>query len=125
MKILLVDDHGGSRRGIREILEGESCGAEVSEADSLEMLVHLAGSGPWDLVILGVTVAGIRSVEVTSQLRVIQPDLPILFMGMDSGEEYDRMVADAGGCGYLNKQYASSELVELVQGIHKKCTLRG
>ena len=117
LKILIVDDHAIVRRGLKQILEGESGLAQVSEAQNGAEALQMAREQAWDMLILDINLPGQSGLEVLNDLHYQYPRLPILIMSMYAEDQYAVRVLKAGAAGYLNKQSAPEELVKAIKKI--------
>jgi PAS domain S-box-containing protein len=84
-RILVVDDDGGIRRSLTEILELDGCCVDAA-GDGEEALAKLA-EGRYDAVISDVVMPRMDGYELFTTVRERFPDLPILMM---TAFHYDR-----------------------------------
>ena len=113
LKVLLVDDHGFFRVGLRGMLAAE--GLEVVEARSGEAAVALvAGTAP-DVVLMDLHMAGMSGVEATRALARAATDVPVVMLTV-SADDHDVVEAvRAGARGYLLKDAALEEIVASIR----------
>ena len=111
-KILLADDHGMVRRGLRLILDAQPDLEVVAEAsDGLEA-VALAGRTEVDLAILDISMPRLTGLQAARELHRRQPQVRVLVLSMHENEQYLREALKAGACGYVVKKVADRDLVE-------------
>lgn len=114
LALLVVDDDLATRRSMRLILEGS--GARVHDArqgaDALLMWSDLRGQ--IDLVITDLRMPEMGGEELAERLRMLRPDLPILFV---SGYALDRKVRRRPGEGYLDKPFGRTELLQAAAAV--------
>ena len=110
IRVLLVDDHGLMREGLRSILERESDVEVVGEAASGRAAVELARTLEPDVVIMDVAMKDSNGIEATRQLRSAQPDIKVIALSSHSDSRYVNAMLDAGACGYVLKANAYDEL---------------
>ncbi len=119
MRILIADDHAVLRLGLKEILADEFKKAEFGEADTAhEAIVHVRGE-KWDLVVLDITMPGPgqNSLEVLTEIKAIDPKLPVLVLsGHPEGDLAVRFLK-AGASGYVTKTRTPAELITAVRKI--------
>jgi two-component system invasion response regulator UvrY len=113
-KILIGGQNSISRRGVRQILEGETIQAAVGEAANFDSLLKLIVEKAWDLVVLDVNLSHNGRINVLKELRENNPAIPVLMIGMDPDDEYADFYGRAGACGYVNIQKASEMLAKTV-----------
>jgi two-component system NarL family response regulator len=110
IRVLLVDDHGLMREGLRSILEREIDVEVVGEAASGRAAVELARTLEPDVVIMDVAMKDSNGIEATRQLRSAQPDIKVIALSSHSDSRYVNAMLDAGACGYVLKANAYDEL---------------
>jgi len=111
-KILLADDHGMVRRGLRLILDAQPDLEVVAEAsDGLEA-VALAGRTEVDLAILDISMPRLTGLQAARELQRRQPQVRVLVLSMHENEQYLREALKAGASGYVVKRVADRDLVE-------------
>ena len=117
IRVLIADDHAILRRGLKEILEREMGGVVCGEAEDAEQVLAKVQSATWDLVILDVTMPGRSGLEVLSDVKRLQPKLPVLILSMHPEDQYGKRVLKAGAFGYLKKESAPEELIRAVRKV--------
>ena len=117
--IIIADDHAMVREGIRTILDEMNGLAVVGEAgDGLELLNLLKKTVP-KMVILDISMPGLRGIEVAREIKALYPEVHILMLSMHKSEEFLSMALSAGAKGYLLKEDSGKELLDAVQRIKK------
>ena len=119
MRVVIADDHGVVRQGIRGVLEGVD-GLEVvgEAADGNEALAMVTDLDP-DVVILDVNMPGKTGLEVTSDLRAAAHGVRVLILSMHDDPEYVLQAVRSGADGYVLKDAPPSELREAVVAVHE------
>jgi CheY-like chemotaxis protein len=115
-RVLVVDDHAPTRALIRTILDAEKHDRfEVVEASSgTECLKAADSQGPFDLILLDVTMPDMDGFEVCRALRHVDKHVPIVFVTA-KGEMRDYAAGrEAGGDSYLVKPIARAALRSMV-----------
>jgi two-component system, OmpR family, response regulator len=115
-RILVVDDHPPTRALIRTILESDKLeGFQVVEAASGQgCLDALDRKGPFDLVLLDVTLPDMDGFTVCRHLRTAHPSVPVVFVTARGGIKDYAAGRDVGGDSYLVKPIARSALRSIV-----------
>jgi two-component system invasion response regulator UvrY len=113
-RVLLVDDHPVIRQGIRRILTGTFADLNVSEADSGEQALALAEAGPWDLMLLDLSLPGVHGLEVIHQVRQAQPGIRIIVVSVHPAHQVARRAISAGAMAYIDKSATPEEMVKAV-----------
>ncbi len=118
-RIVLADDHVLLRHGIKTIIEGGEDLVVVGEAsDGLELLEVLKGITS-DMVILDISMAGLRGIEATSEIKMIYPETKVLMLTMHKRKEYFYHALSAGADGYLLKEDTATELFSAIKMIRE------
>jgi two-component system, NarL family, invasion response regulator UvrY len=117
MSILVADDHEVVRRGLKDILADEFDKVRIGEARDSKETLTLVAERKWDLILLDIVMPGPDIVEVISEIRKRQPDVPILILTAVSELEYAVNTIKAGANGYITKQYASDELLLAIKKV--------
>lgn len=119
MRVVIADDHGVVRQGIRAVLESVDGLEVVGEAgDGAEALRMVSDLEP-DMVILDVNMPGKTGLEVTSELREASNTTRVLILSMHDDPEYVLEAVRSGADGYVLKDAAPAELREAVQAVHE------
>ena len=111
-RILLADDHGLVRRGLRLILDGEPDLTVVAEAGDGAEAVSLAASTELDLAVLDIAMPRMTGLQAARELARRSPELPMLMLSMYDNEQYLIEALKAGAAGYVLKSVADRDLVE-------------
>ena len=117
-RVLIVDDHGLIRDGLRAILLSSFPDCDIAEAASFtEALERLEAMPDPDLVLLDLNMPDAQRFSALEQLRVDFPSLPVV---MVSGS-YDRVtVRDAlaaGAAGFLPKTLDRATILDAIQQV--------
>jgi len=119
-RILIADDHGLVRRGLRLILDAQPDLEVVAEAGDGAEAVKLALTAEIDLAILDISMPRMTGLQATRELRQRRPDLRVLVLSMHESEHYLYEALRAGASGYVVKKVADRDLVEAC-----RATMRG
>ena len=119
-RILLADDHGLVRPGLRLILDAQPDLEVVAEAGDGAEAVKLALAPEVDLAILDISMPRMTGLQATSELQQRRPDLRILILSMHESEQYLYEALRTGASGYVVKKVADRDLVEAC-----RATMRG
>lgn len=117
LRILIVDDHGIVRKGLRLQLEqGENFEVIGEASDGREAVRAAEQLGP-DVVIMDIGMPNLNGVEATSQIVKQRPETGVIILSMHSDESYLRRALAAGAKGYLLKDSADRDLYRAVEAV--------
>jgi two-component system, NarL family, response regulator NreC len=117
-RILIADDHGIVRQGLRLILEQRSQYEVVGEASDGREAVHLALELKPDLIVMDIAMRNLNGLDATEQILSHLPETRILILSMYAEESYLLRALNAGVRAYLLKDNAEADLfraLEVVQ----------
>ena len=115
IRVLLADDHGVVRKGLRFLLEQQQSFEIVGEAADGREAVRLAEETSPDVIIMDIAMPLLNGIEATAQIVKRRPETGIVILSMHSDEDYLLSALNAGAKGYLLKDSAE---VDLVRAIH-------
>jgi DNA-binding NarL/FixJ family response regulator len=117
MRVLLADDHGIVRRGMRALLELEPDVEVVGEAgDGLETL-RLCDSLRPDLAIVDIAMPSLNGIEVTARALKRSSTLRVIILSMHADESSVVRALMAGAKGYLLKEATEEDLLPAVRAV--------
>jgi DNA-binding NarL/FixJ family response regulator len=117
MRILVADDHGIVRAGIRLLLERQPGLEVVAEAsDGIEAVEQALAQRP-DLCILDVGMPRMTGLQAAREIRSHLPDARVLMLSMHDDEHYLFEALKAGASGYVLKREADQDLVGAVRAV--------
>ena len=104
-RLLIADDHPLFRGALREAVHGLFAGAEVAEAGSFEEVSDFLerGGGDIDLVLLDLSMRGVRGFSGLMYLRAQYPSLPIVVVSANDDPAVIRRCMEFGASGFIPK----------------------
>jgi DNA-binding NarL/FixJ family response regulator len=118
-QILIADDHGIVRKGLRTLLE-HSRGCEVcAEVSNGREAVEKARLLRPDIAILDITMPVLNGVEATRQIRKVSPHTEVLILSMHESDLLLKEGLEAGAKGYLLKEDADRYLLAAVNALRR------
>lgn len=117
IRILLADDHGVVRKGLRFLLERESGMEVVGEAADGRDAVRLAETVSPDVVIVDIAMPLLNGIEATAQILKRNSRIKVIVLSMHSDEDYLLSALNAGAKGYLLKDSAEEDLVRAIHSV--------
>ncbi len=119
IRLLIADDHGILRAGLRALLDSEPDMHVVAEAASGEDALRLSVERQPDVALLDLTMPGVSGIDVARRLREDLPELHILILTVHEDETLLREAIRAGAAGYITKRAIESELINAVRTVHR------
>ena len=119
IRILIADDHGVMRAGLRALLQDDPNIDVVGEARTGEDALHLAGELLPDMVLLDIGMPGIDGIEATHRLKKMAPKIQVLILSVYEEEHLLREAIRAGASGYVIKRAAEEELLAAIQAVSR------
>lgn len=110
LRILIVEDHGLVRAGLRAIIDGRNGFVVVGEAADGLSAIELATSLRPDVVLLDITLPGLGGLQVLRRLSEEEPAPRVLMLSVHDSEEYVWQSLRLGAAGYLLKDSEPAEL---------------
>lgn len=117
IRVVIADDHGLVRAGIRALLQDLENVEVVAEAcDGREAIDLLQKHRP-DVVLMDIGMAGMNGLDATVRIAKEYPDTRVIMLSMHSNEEYVLQSIRAGASGYLLKDSRKQELEFAVRSV--------
>jgi DNA-binding NarL/FixJ family response regulator len=117
IRVLLADDHGVVRKGLRFVLESEPDIEVVGEASDGRQAIEASDEKNPNVVVMDIAMPRLNGIDATAQIVKHQPQTGVIILSMYSDEEYLLRALTAGAKGYLLKDTAESELVTAVRTV--------
>ena len=117
IRVLLADDHGVVRKGLRFVLESEPDIEVVGEASDGRQAIEASDQKNPNVVVMDIAMPRLNGIDATAQIMKHQPHTGVIILSMYSDEEYLLRALTAGAKGYLLKDTAESELVNAVRTV--------
>ena len=119
IRVLLADDHAVMRRGIREILAGDSEVEVIGEAADGREAIRLADKLKPDVLIIDLGMPELNGLDAIRHIRREHPEVELLVFSMHDSEELIREVFSAGARGYVLKSDAALYLNQAVKSLSR------
>ena len=115
LRILLADDHGVVREGVRSLIAAQPDFEVVGEAGDGETACRLAERLHPDLVVMDVSMPGMTGDRATSLLKMACPGAKVLALTVHEDREHLRRLLQAGASGYVLKLATGEELIRAIR----------
>jgi len=119
IRVFIADDHAVVRDGLALVLDATSDMVVAgATGDAREVLAQIR-TGPWDVLILDLSLPGGGGLEVLSQIQPLRPDVHTVVYSMYPEEQYGARVLRMGAAAYLSKSRSIEELLEAIRRAHR------
>ncbi len=115
IRILVADDHGVVRKGLRFLLDRQPGMEVIGEASDGREAVKLCEDLAPNVVIMDVAMPLLNGIDAAAQIMKVNPDTGIVMLSMYADEAYLIRALSVGAKGYLLKDSAEVDLVRAVQ----------
>lgn len=119
IRILIADDHGVMRSGLRALLEDKKAMEVVGEAATGEETLNMAILHVPDIVLMDIGMPDIDGIEVTRRLRKISPQTQVLILTAYEDEVLLQEAVKAGAAGYIIKRAVADELLDAIRAVSR------
>jgi len=86
-------------------------GVATTAADAVEKVVHLTP----DLVLMDIRLSDSTGPQTCERIRTARPDVAVLILSAEGGEDLMTRAAEAGAAGYLSAEVSANELVGAIK----------
>jgi DNA-binding NarL/FixJ family response regulator len=116
MRVLLADDHGIVRRGLRGLLEEAGHSVVAEAADGLDA-VRLCEEHRPDLLILDIAMPKLNGIEVAARAQKLDHPPGVIMLSMHADESYILRALAAGARAYLLKSATDEDLLPAIRAV--------
>ncbi len=115
IRVLVADDHGIVRSGVRMLLDQQQGMCVVAEAEDGVEAVEAALEHKPDAVVLDVSMPRMTGIQATHEIKQHLPEAAVVLLSMHDDERYFYEALRAGAAGYVLKRSADAQLVEAIR----------
>jgi DNA-binding NarL/FixJ family response regulator len=116
-RLLIADDHGVVRGGLKLLLDRQPDLDVVAEAqDGAEAVAQALLHRP-DICILDVAMPKLTGIQAAREIKAQAPEIDVLILSMHDDERYIFEALKAGASGYVLKSEADQALVKAVRAV--------
>jgi len=118
IRVLLVDDHGVVRRGLRGYLELLDDIEIVGEAENGLRGVELALELRPDVVLMDLVMPQLDGIAATGRIKTAQPDVQVVALTSFIEEEKVLAALEAGASGFILKDADADDVAAAIRAAH-------
>ncbi len=115
IRILVADDHGVVRKGLKQIVADHHGMEVVGEAATGQEVLELISTRTFDVVILDIAMPGRGGLDILRELKAEKPELKVIVLSMYPEEQYAIRSLRDGASAYLTKASPPEELIQAIQ----------
>lgn len=116
-RILIADDHGIVRDGLRRIIDSAPDLVAAGEAIDGRQTLEQVRRGDYDMVLLDLSMPGASGLDLIRHVKSAAPRVKILVLSMHAEEQYAVRAIRAGAAGYLTKDCEPARFVAAVRKV--------
>ena len=117
LHILVADDHGIVRSGLRMLIDRQEGMRVVAEADDGVAAVEAAQREHPDVAVLDVAMPRMTGIQAAREIKAHCPETSVLLLSMHDEERYLYDAMKAGASGYVLKRAADEDLIDAVRSV--------
>jgi DNA-binding NarL/FixJ family response regulator len=121
-RVLLADDHGLVRAGIRALIEKIPNVQVVGEASTGRAALELVKSKLPNLVLMDIGMAELGGLEALPRIVKDFPSVRVIILSAHANEEYVIRALRSGAAGYMLKDAATAELELAIRSVSEDKT---
>ena len=114
IKVVVVDDHGVLREGLRLLIDQQAELELVGEAEDGRKAVKIVSELKPDIVLMDVSMPGLNGIEAARQILTENSAVKVLALSAYSNKRFITEMLKIGVSGYILKDSASEELVRAI-----------
>lgn len=117
IRVLLAEDHGMVRAGLRALLERAQDIKVIGEASNGQEAIDLTAELKPDVLVLDIMMPRLNGIQAAEQIRNLKLSVKILFVSMYSDAGLARQALKTGAKGYVLKTSAGEELLQAIRTV--------
>ena len=115
MKVLIADDHGLVRDGLKRMIQEQPNMEFIGEAETGQRIVDLTKELIPDIILMDITMPDMNGIEATRFIMKGNPAIKIIALSMHSEKRFVIEILKAGALGYVLKSYLFDEVLRAIE----------
>jgi two-component system, NarL family, response regulator NreC len=116
LRVLVADDHGIVRRGLRSLLEDTGHSVVAEAADGLEA-ARLCEEHRPELIIIDIGMPKLSGIDVAARAQKFERPPAVIVLSMHADESYIIRALAAGARAYLLKEATDEDLLPAIRAV--------
>jgi len=117
IRVLIADDHGVVREGLRAVLGSEPEMEMVGEAATGQEVVERAAELKPDVVLMDIQMPDVNGLEATRRILEANPEVGVVVLTMFEDDDSVFSAMRAGARGYVLKGAPPSEILKVLRAV--------
>jgi len=117
IRVLIADDHGIVRSGLKMLIDRQADMEVVAEADDGVSALEATQSHRPDVAVLDVSMPRLTGLQAAREIRAHVPETQVLLLSMHDDESYFLEGLASGAAGYVLKRAADTDLIGAVRTV--------
>lgn len=116
-RIVIADDHGTMREGLRLLLNSQPDLEVVGEAGDGREAIRLACQLAPDVLLMDISMPGMNGLDATKKIKEQCPDIRVLTLTRHSDDGFLKQLLAAGASGYALKLSSADDLMRAIRTV--------
>ncbi len=117
MKILIADDHGVMREGLKVLIDSQPGMEVVGQAENGQQVIQLAEQLSPDVILMDIAMPDLNGVEAARFILKANPDIRIIALSVHFDKHFVTEMLKAGASGYVLKSCLFDEVLRAIQTV--------
>jgi DNA-binding NarL/FixJ family response regulator len=117
IRIVIADDHGVVREGLRALLGSESDMEVVGEAATGKEVLERATEFRPDVILMDIQMPDLNGIEATRRILEVNPEVGVVVLTMFEDDDSVFSAMRAGARGYVLKGAPPSEILKVLRAV--------
>jgi DNA-binding NarL/FixJ family response regulator len=117
LRILLADDHGIVRDGLKLLISTQPDMQVVGEAEDGNEALRQAKELNPDIIVMDISMPELNGAQATERLKVLCPHIKVIALSAYADEVHVRQLLAAGANGYVVKRTIAEELTRAIRSV--------
>jgi two-component system response regulator NreC len=119
MRILIVDDHGIVREGLKSLLQNQPDMEVIGEGQDGQVAVEMAEQLSPDMVIMDMSMPNLNGIEATRFILQHNSNIKVVILSMHSDRHIVKETLEAGASAYVLKSNLFDEMLRALETVAK------